>query len=157
MWTIVNDFHIEKTRLPVVVVATSGERLPGDLFVQANARNASGYEDAYDVLNAAEPYFPLGTLSGRVLLCAKSHVRELLVPASDGEPDGNALGTRAEVVVALSGGHLLKGTIVIELETARQRVLDSFNRLSHRFLRLHTAEGLVLVNTDFIAYVEQEP
>lgn len=155
MWTIVNDFHIEKTRLPVVVVSASGERLPGDLFVQANARNASGHEDAEDVLNAAEPYFPLGTLSGRVLLCAKSHLRELYVPSGDDAHEESALGTRAEIVVALRGGHLLKGTMVIELETARQRVLDSLNRLPHRFLRLHTAEGLVLVNSDFIVYVEQ--
>ena len=154
MWTIVNDFHIEKTRLPVVVVATSGERLPGDLFVQANARNPSGYEGADDVINAAEAFFPLATHSGRVLLCAKSHVRELHVPAGEGEEE-SALGTRAEVVIALNGGHLLKGTMVIELETARQRVLDSLNRLTQRFLRLHTAEGLVLVNSDFIAYVEQ--
>lgn len=155
MWTIVNDFHIEKTRLPVVVVTTEGERLTGDLFVQSNARNPSGHEDAPDVLNAPEPYFPLGTLSGRVLLCAKSQVREMHIPRDDSASLEWVVGTRAEVAISLEGGHLVTGTILIEQESARQRVLDFLNRLPHPFLAIYTAQGVVLVNRDFIIHVEQ--
>lgn len=155
MWTIVNDFHIEKSRLPVVVVMTSGERLTGDLFVQGNARTSSGFEEPPDVLNSPEPFFPLGTLSGRTLLCAKAHVRELILAREDTAQPEWELGARAEVAVALRDGHLVKGTVLIAQESARQRVLDYLNRLSTRFLTLYSAHGMVLINREQIVHVEQ--
>lgn len=155
MWTMVNDFHIEKIRLPVVVITTMGERLSGDLFVVANLRNPSGHEDAPDVMNAPEPFFPLATPNGRVLLCAKSHVRELIIPRDDVvEPDWS-LGARADIAVELSGGGLHSGTIFIEQQSAHQRVLDYLNRLTSRFLQLFTAQGVVLINRECIVHVEQ--
>ncbi len=155
MWTIVNDFHIEKTRLPVVLITTGGERLTGDLFVVGNPRNPSGHEDAPDVLNAPEPYFPLATLSGRVLLCAKSHVRELIIARDDVvEPDWS-IGARADIAVQIAGGGLHSGTVFIAQQTAHQRVLDYLNRVGDRFLQLFTAQGVVLINREAIVHVEQ--
>jgi hypothetical protein len=156
LWTQFNDFHIEKARLPVEVVTTSGDRLTGELFVQATARNHSGHEQAPDLLNAPEPFFPLATSSGRVLLCAKAHVREVHMARED-DHDGQALviGTPAEVAIELAGGTRLRGTMVIELETARQRALDYLNRLHQRFIQLTTAHGAVLVNREHIVHVEQ--
>ncbi|MGQ0647325.1 MAG: hypothetical protein ACT4P7_07110 [Gemmatimonadaceae bacterium] len=154
-WTIVNDFHIEKSRLPVVVVTTSGDRVTGDLFVQASARNPNRLEEAPEVLNSAEPFFPLATLSGRVLLCAKAHVRELHVPREETSDEQWGIGTRAEVAIEVAGGTLFKGTIIIEQETARQRVLDYLNRLTQRFVQLFTAQGVVLINREHVVHVEQ--
>lgn len=155
MWTILNDFHIEKSRLPVVVITTEGERLTGDLFVVGNPRNPSGHEEPIELLNAPEPFFPLATLSGRILLCAKSHVRELLIPRDDvTEPDWS-LGARADIAVHLAGGSMHKGTIHIEQHSAHQRVLDYLNRIGSRYLQLFTAQGVVLLNREFIIHVEQ--
>ena len=64
MWTIVNDFRIEKARLPVVLVTVEGQRISGDLFVQASARNVLGHESAPDVLNSSEQFFPIATMGG---------------------------------------------------------------------------------------------
>ena len=46
-----NDYRIEKDRLAAVVVTVGGERLTGELFVQASPRNRYGREEAADVLN----------------------------------------------------------------------------------------------------------
>lgn len=154
MWTIVNDFHIEKTRLPVIVVTDRGERHTGDLFVVTNARTPSGHEEVPDVLNAPEPYFPLATLAGRTLLCAKAHIREVVVPSEDApEPDWS-LGARAEVAMTLTDGELYAGTVFIEQATANQRVLDFLNRIPTRFVQLYTAQGVVFINRDAIVHVE---
>lgn len=154
MWTIVNDFHIEKTRLPVIVVTDRGERLTGDLFVVSNARTPSGHEEVPDVLNSPEPFFPLATLSGRTLLCAKAHIREVVVPTEDvPEPDW-ALGARADVAVTVTDGELYSGTLFIEQATANQRVLDYLNKIPARFVQLYTAQGVILINRDAIVHVE---
>lgn len=155
MWTIVNDFHIEKTRLPVTVVTDGGERLSGDLFVVSDPRSPTGHEGAPQVLNAHDLFFPLATHAGRTLLCAKSHVREVILPSSEAiEPDW-ALGARADVALRVDGGSLYTGTVFIEQATAHQRVLDYLNRIPDRFVQLWTAQGVVLINRDAIVHVEQ--
>lgn len=155
MWTLVSDFHIEKSRLRVIVVDVDGGRISGDLFVAGSTRNASGHEEAPDVLNAPEPFFPLATPDGRVLLCAKSHVRELLVPREDvTEPDW-AIGARAHVSLTLVGGARYQGTLYIAQDSGHQRVLDYLNRLNVPFIQLYTAEGVAIVNRTHVVHVEQ--
>ncbi|MCC6318424.1 MAG: hypothetical protein IT361_12120 [Gemmatimonadaceae bacterium] len=155
MWTIVNDFHIEKVRVPVVVITTSGERIEGDLFAQANTRTESGHERATDVVNTADAWFPIANAAGRVLLCSKARVRVMHVSGGEVDTSAWSLGTPAQVVVVLDDGQQVSGTILIEMESARQRVLDFLNRLPLRFLPIHTSGGVVLVNRDNIVHVEQ--
>ena len=50
-----NDFRIQKDRLAAVLVTVGGDRLAGELFVQASPRNRYGREEAADILNSAEP------------------------------------------------------------------------------------------------------
>lgn len=155
LWTSLVDFHIEKSRLPVVVVTSTGDRLAGDLFVQSSPRNPAELETAPELLNSHEDYFPLGMPGGRALLCAKRHVREVRVPrALHGDGDWE-FAVRAQVTVAVAGGMLLKGTILIEQEMAHQRVLDFLNRWSQRFLPVYTGDEVVLVNREYILLVEQ--
>ena len=154
MWTLVNDFHIEKSRLPVVVVTDRSERLTGDLFVVSTSRTPSGHEEVPDVLNAAEPFFPLATLSGRTLLCAKAHVRVVVVPTEHAPMPDWSLGARAEVALTLADGERHAGMVFIEQATANHRVLDFLNRIPSRFVQVYTAEGVVFVNRDAIVHVE---
>ena len=72
-----NDYRIQKDRLAAVLVTAGGERLAGELFVQASPRNRYGREEAADVLNSAEPFFPMLTSDGELFLVAKERVREL--------------------------------------------------------------------------------
>lgn len=156
MWTMINDFRIEKSRLPVVLITVEGQRVSGDLFVQASARNQLGHETAHDVLNAPEPFFPIATMKGRTLLLAKDHVRELFVAREDHEQEEWEFGTPAEVDVVMQGGSRHVGTILIQQTSGRQRVLDYLNRLTDRFLALHKDEGIVLLNRARIAHVCHE-
>src|SRR6476660_3183184 len=70
-----NDYRIEKDRLAAVLVTVGGERLVGELFVQASPRNRYGREEAADILNSAEPFFPMLTNEGELFLVAKDRVR----------------------------------------------------------------------------------
>lgn len=155
MWTIVNDFHIEKIRLPVVVVTTAGERLACDLFAQANPRFASGHEEVPDILNGPEEFIPVGTTGGRVLLCAKARVREVHFTIEGVDAMAWTVGTPIAVSVGLDDGRSLSGTLLVELESASQRLLDFLNRFPTRFLPVHTTNDVVLINRDHIVHVEQ--
>ena len=155
LWTFISDYHIEKLRLPVVLVTSDGVRLSGDLFVQANSRNRVGHECAPELLNGSDNFLPLSTLQDKVLLLAKSQIRELLVAREDVDIPEWEVGTPATVRVQLTGGASHSGIMVIERATASQRVLDYLNKYSQRFLQLSTEEGVVLINRDFIVHLEQ--
>ena len=72
-----NDYRIQKERLAAVVITVGGERMTGELFVQASPRNRYGREEAADILNSAEPFFPMLTSDGELFLVAKDRVREV--------------------------------------------------------------------------------
>ncbi|MEO6447544.1 MAG: hypothetical protein ABIZ91_08325 [Gemmatimonadaceae bacterium] len=151
-----NDFRIEKSRLPVVLLTSEGQRITGDLFVQSSARNKLGHETARDVLNTDEPFFPLATVKGRTLLLSKAHVREMFVAREDVDDSDWEYGTPAVVDVVLQGGVRHVGTILIQQTSGHQRVLDYFNRCQDRFLELYKDEGIVLLNRALIAHVCHE-
>ena len=154
-WAMVNDFRIEKSRLPVVLVTLDTKRVSGDLFVQSSTRNKLGHETALDVLNAPDPFFPIATMKGGTILLAKNHVRELFVAREDAEVPNWEFGTPAEVDIVMSGGARHVGTILVQLAFGQSRVVDYLNRLHDRFLAVYKDEGLVLVNREQIAHVSQ--
>lgn len=155
MWTMIDDLRIEKVRLPVVLITVDGERITGELFVQASARNQLGHETAHEVLNNPEPYFPLARLKGDTLLLAKEQVRELFVAREDADDGEWDFGTPAEVDIVIQGGARHVGTILVQQVTGRRRVLDYFNRFTERFVALHKDDGIVLLNRTRIVYVAQ--
>ncbi len=155
MWTMIDDLRIEKARLPVVLVTVDGQRITGDLFVQASARNRLGHETAHEVLNAPEPFFPIATMKGSTLLLAKEQVRELFVAREDADDSEWEFGTPAEVDVVMQGGARHIGTILVQQVTGRRRVLDYLNRLTERFVALHKDDGIALLNRARIAHVCQ--
>lgn len=147
-----DDFRIEKERLAVAVTTESGERLRGDLFVQRYARYRLGREEAADVLNSDEPYFPLALADDDVtLLIAKARVRDVALPRSDGSEPTRARPATVEVVLA--GGDVLLGEVLLEVALPCPRLLDFLNRATQRFITLHTAGGIRLVNSRLIERV----
>ena len=147
-----NDYRIEKDRLAAVLVTAGGEIVEGDLFVQASPRNRYGREEAADILNAAEPFFPMLTTAGEMLLIAKERVRELETPQR-GSPDEWRIGAPATIEVRVTGGAVHTGVVYLESVSGRTRVLDFLNRVGERFLLLYTARGTMLVNRSFIERV----
>ena len=152
MGTMNNEYRIEKDRLAAVLVTVGGERVAGELFVQASPRNRYGREEAADILNSAEPFFPMLTTDGQLFLVAKERVREL--ESRDPMPtDEWQIGAPATIEVMLTGGGVHQGNVYLESLSGRTRVLDYLNRVGERFLLLYTTRGTVLVNRSFIERV----
>ncbi len=150
-----SEYRIEKDRLPVVVVMTAGDRLLGEIFVQAYARHRLGREEPMDVLNAGEPFFPLALPGGETLLIAKSQVREVEIVGEFSTEAATLASRAASVELALSGGHVRVGCVYLEVPYDRPRLLDFLNRFEQRFLPLHTDDGVRLVNVELIDRVRQ--
>jgi hypothetical protein len=151
--TLANDYRIQKERLTVVLTTTSGERIAGDLFVQATARNRFGREGAHDIVNAAEPYFPMHTANGEMLLLAKEGVRDIAVGREQEPPDSWCIGEATTIELRLVDGMVHVGVVYLDSASGRTRVLDYLNRLHDRFLVLHVPDGLMLVNRRMIERV----
>jgi hypothetical protein len=148
-----DDYRIEKSRLPIVLTTMGGDRIVGELFVQTSARSRVGLEDAPEIMSAPDPFFPVVTSDGTTLLLAKDRVRELHVAREDTDPEQWQLGSPVDVEVALSGGPVYRGTLMIESMSGRSRLLDYLNRYDERFLTLHVEGGLVLLNRGLIEHV----
>jgi len=147
-----NDYRIEKDRLAAIVVTLGGERMVGELFVQASPRNRYGREEAADILNSAEPFFPMLTTAGELFLIAKDRVRE--VESRDPSPaDEWQIGSPATIEVLVTGGAVHTGNVYLESLSGRTRVIDYLNRVGERFLLLYTSRGTVLLNRSFIERV----
>jgi hypothetical protein len=145
-----NDYRIEKSRRQVAVTTLDGERLVGDVFLQAYAHRRHGPEAPTDLLNDDEPFFPLALVDGGTVLLAKERVREVEIPgerATDDDDPYAAAGVRwFQVELTLLGNVLRSGSIRVELPFERPRLLDFFNRFSERFLTLDADDGVRLVN-----------
>ena len=149
-----SEYRIEKFRYPVIVTLAGGERIAGDMFVQAYARFRSGPEEPPDILNGAEPFFPLVDERGETLLIAKDQVTEVEAVVTE-EPDEFRLaGLRPEVIeITLAGGETRQGAVHLEVAVERPRLLDYLNALNLRFLVLQTTDGVRLINRRHIVRV----
>lgn len=147
------DLRIEKARLPVSLLMSGGERLNGDMFVQAYSRFHTGREEVPDVLNGDEPFFPL-VRAGDTLLIAKNQVREVEVSWEPDLTELQAIGTRVEPVeLTLTDGTIRTGELHLEMPSERPRLLDFLNQYDRRFVVLHAIAGLRLVNCGLIERV----
>ncbi|CAA9359234.1 MAG: hypothetical protein AVDCRST_MAG40-3371 [uncultured Gemmatimonadaceae bacterium] len=150
-----SDFRIEKERLPVTVTTESGERLNGEMFVQSYARRRLGKEEAGDVLNDNDPYFPLALSDDQTVLVAKQRVRDVAVASVAGveAAPANPAARPVTVEVVVAGGDAFLGEVRLEVPFERPRLLDFLNRLQQRFVTLHTADGIRLINSRLIERV----
>jgi hypothetical protein len=131
------QYRIEKRRLHVSVALLGGEIVRGHIFLQPSPYGHLGHEAPIDVLNAAEPFFPIQLDDESVLLVAKEHVVEMF----DMEPlDRDALMLasthRATLEVRLASGVMREGSMNLEMPADRPRVLDFLNTSKERFFEL---------------------
>ena len=145
-----NDYRIEKVRCQVAVTTLDGERLVGDVVLQPYAHHRHGPETPADLLNDADPFFPLALADGETLLLAKERMREVEVPEDlppvDDDPYVGAGVRYASVELTLLGNVVRVGYVRVELPYERPRLLDFFNRFAARFLTVYADDGVRLVN-----------
>lgn len=140
-----NDLRIEKRRLAVAVTLMSGVSLDGELFAQASEHYHGDVEDAPEILNSADPFFPLAVRNGETILVAKDNVQTVAIARSTVHEDA-ALSVPTRVEVGLRDGDRLSGTILVDPASGRTRLLDFLNRRPHRFIALYGRESVLLIN-----------
>ena len=152
---MLNDFRIEKSLLPVTITLVDGRSMSGDVFIQASARHRFEMEDASEVMNAGDEFFPLRLTAGPTLLVAKGQVRDVRVDREHMTQPDWSVGIPTPVEIKLRDGVAVEGTLCIESMAGRTRVLDYLNRTFARFLPLYQPEGLVLVSFSQVVHVRQ--
>jgi hypothetical protein len=145
-------YRIEKTRLPVTVTLLGGTKLEGDLFVRSSSRYAERLEDAPEVLNAPQPFFPMALHSGEIALVAKAHVYSLHGGPGAIHQDFS-LGSPATVELFMADGIRVTGRVLIEPRRAHTRVLDFLNSGEERFFTVFQKHGVLLVNRSQVVRV----
>jgi hypothetical protein len=147
-----NDIRIEKERVGVSITMVGGETLSGCLFAPP-IYPPGGLEDPLQILNEAEPFFPLGLDTGEVLLVAKDRVLEIMLDEPVVDEDGPASAPTALLQITLAGGTARVGSMRLEVRVMRPRVLDHMNHCTSRFMALRTDEGVRLINRKMIERV----
>ena len=149
-----SDYRIEKSRSPVVIKTHSGETITGEMFLQPFVRPDGGTERPWDILNSADPFFPVAMSDGELFLIAKEQVLELSTDVGRDEYDERSTLARPAVVeVRLISGETHAGAIFLELPAEHARLLDFLNRDDERFLTLHGSEHVLLINRRMIERV----
>ena len=147
-----NDIRIEKERVGVSITMVGGETLSGCLFAPP-IYPPGGLEDPLQILNEAEPFFPLGLDTGEVLLVAKDRVLEVMLDEPVVDEDGPASAPTALLHITLAGGTARVGSMRLEVRADRPRLLDYLNDCDQTFLTLYTDQGVRLVNRAMIESV----
>jgi hypothetical protein len=148
-----SDYHIEKNRCPVVVTTHSGETITGEMFLQPFARHDGSSERPLDILNAAEPFFPLAVSEEETVLVAKEQVVEVSVDLDACGNDDEPFAQPTVIEVRLINGATHSGSIFLQLPSERPRLLDFLNRDTQRFITLHGTERQLLINRQVIERV----
>jgi hypothetical protein len=149
-----SDYRIEKDRSLVVLTTVGGERILGEMFVQAYARHRIGPEEPRDVINDEELFFPLQQLDGETLLISKEHVLELEIEDPDRVDAESEMWARAaRVEITMAGGTRRTGMVFLEVPFDRPRLLDFLNRFHERFITLRTEHGVSLINRRLVELV----
>ncbi len=148
---IPDGYRIPKDRLTLSIRLVDGDVLHGDMFVQHVEYALSRSEFPADILNGHEPYFPVQSGEGEVILVAKQQVVEVWGDGIDGmDAMRVASARRASLELHLAGGTVHCGSVLLEVPTDRPRLLDFLNDYRDRFLTLYTVEGVRLINTAYI-------
>ena len=150
-----DQLHMKKVRVPVRLVLDGGWRVQGDVWLVPIVEPASERERVIDLLDAEEPFFPLDTTEG-VILVRKSRIARLDVasPVDAGledEPTGEVSSER--VVIDLCGvpddDGRLDGRLPWASPPDRARLLDQVNGAGE-WLPVERRDGLSLVATRYI-------
>ncbi|MDQ3698363.1 MAG: hypothetical protein M3373_10110 [Gemmatimonadota bacterium] len=149
-----DQYRLEKNRIAVALRLLSGERVRGFIFVQPSNYYHVGHEEAIDLFNAPEPFFPIETDKGDVLLLAKDRVIEVegVVP-SEQDDLRRASARQVELTVTLADGVVRTGGVLLEMPSDRPRLLDFLNQISQRFFALYVDEDVYLINRSAIDQV----
>src|SRR3954469_11426469 len=146
-----SDYRIEKVRRRVEITLASGQRMEGDIFLQAFARFRPGPAEPIDVLNDSDAFLPLRLDSGDLVVVQKAQIA--VVATSLPETDDVETGlVGMHVSFTFAHGGTLTGSLFPEVRADRPRLVDFLNSSPLRFFPLFSSDRLHLVATAHIAF-----
>lgn len=149
-----DQYRIEKSRISVTLRLMGGERLHGAIFVQPSIYGHYGREEPMHLFNAAEPFFPIETDDGAVLLIAKDRVVEVEGVTLSEEDDLRRVSARpVTLTITLADGVVRTGSIYLEMPSDRPRLLDFLNQYHQRFFAMYVDDDVFLINARAIEHV----
>ncbi len=114
--------------LPTEIRLDNGSRLTGDVFLHPNTLALGGYESPTNLLNGAEPFFPLCVEGAGVVLVGKARTVSVSYDMAAHPVDEAVEGRdRISLEVLLSDGRTLKGTALVDMPSAYPRAIDLVN------------------------------
>jgi hypothetical protein len=147
-----SDYRIEKIRHRVQLTLASGERVEGDIFLQAFARFKAGSEEPLDAMNDSAPFLAVVLPTDELLLVQKSQIAVVstALPQIDELAESGTIGMHVELIFA--NGDVHSGSVFPELRADRPRLVDFLNNSPDKFVPLFTADRLLIVGMSHIAY-----
>ncbi len=150
-----HQHRIEKDVRKVCFRLSNGEQIEGEVFLNQYGAHHSGPQNVGDLLRETDPFFPVKTGEGIILinLAQLVHAR---VSREEEEEELMRLGTESQSVsVNTVLRDSMEGEVYINLRKGFDfdRVKDYVNETSETFLRLFQAETIVYINQKFIVSI----
>lgn len=137
------ELKITKEKTEIHLTTVGGAGLSGHVFVQPYNPIRGGRERPADIMNSPEPYFPLQTDGGFVLI-AKANILEVDYDSDEESRDGLL---PMDVTVSLTGGQMYDGIVWVEGPVNTPRLQDFMNRPGRdKFLTLQSDGKVRLLN-----------
>jgi hypothetical protein len=149
-------YHVEKSKLPVVVFQADGSVMKGVVFLSASAYSHTGQQSLLDLMRGPGDFFPFCTDAGAFCVANKQTITHIRVDPPTEASTYEPLGEREDVDIKFVGGEQLSGTVTIEGPDGRNRLFDFFNSMKDYFL-LQNQEAYYLVNVKQIRNVNPRP
>jgi hypothetical protein len=132
-------------RVRVEVTIDGGGMHTGFIHLLAGKHWQAGPETPLEMLNRPEGFFPVTTEDGAVMFLAKERVVMVAPEWPAAEAADRVAGEPHGLVVELTTGRELRGTVTVAMPRLRTRTLDCLNALTP-FFPLETEGGVRLIN-----------
>jgi len=150
-------FRFEKDRVAATLCLATGQTIHGFFFVATSLSTHAGRERVRDLLNATDGFFPFQRIDGITTQYNRRHLVLVRLPDSVDEESrepGYELAIRRAVVLTLSTGTRINGTVAVYGPAGHERLSDYMNSAEH-FRYVGTMDGTVIVNADHIVEVTE--
>ena len=148
-----SEYRIEKSRSYATVTLSNGDRVLGCFFVAASSPSLPGRERVGELLNAEPGFFPFelhadGTT--KTVLLNRAQVLTVELAENEARQDaGYDLATRRTVVVRLTNGHRVVGTVRVYRPEGSDRLSD-WARQPGSFRYIEFDQVTMIVNVSYV-------
>ena len=155
-----SEYRVEKRPADAELTLSTGERVKGAFFLAASSAAHVGPELVGDLVNGDSGFFPFAVTSGVVaetVLYNRAHVVMISLPPSTIEAQldpAYGVATRCRVVMLLSTGVRVSGTVAICLPAGHERLSD-YAHTAEAFRYLETADRTLIINASHVVQLTE--